>query len=105
MSGADEIFGIDAVEMRARILDDAVVAALDRPIAGNRDNRMRVNAGSDRRRGHSLNYRVLRRHAEQTARAQAARVDLEVSGIPREFGAGLDDARRESEKSSQELGD
>jgi hypothetical protein len=102
---ADDVFGIDTVEMRARILDDTVVAALDGPVAGNSNDRMRVDARGNRRRGHHLQDRIVWRHAEQAARSEIARVDLEVSGIPREFGAGLDDARRESEKSSQELGD
>jgi hypothetical protein len=42
-----------------------------------------VNAGSDRRRSHCLEDRVVRRHAEQAARAELARVDLAVTGVPR----------------------
>src|SRR5690349_18694155 len=43
VSGADDIFGIDAFEMRARILDDTIIAAFDRPVTGNRDDRGRVD--------------------------------------------------------------
>jgi len=70
MSGADDVFGIDPVEVRARIFDDTVIAVLDRPVAGDRNDRLRVNAGSDRRRSHCLEDRVVRRHAEQAARAE-----------------------------------
>src|SRR6516164_2812487 len=40
VTGTDDVFGIHTVEVRARIFDDTVVAALDRPIAFNRDDRM-----------------------------------------------------------------
>ena len=86
VSGADDVFGIHTVEMRARIFDDTVVAALDRPIAFNRDDRMRVDTGSNRRNGHRLQDRVVWRHPEQAARPQIARVDLEVAGVAREVG-------------------
>jgi hypothetical protein len=46
VSGADDVFGIDAVEMRDRIFNDAIVAVFDRPVAGDRDNRMRVTPGA-----------------------------------------------------------
>jgi len=105
VGGADDVFGIDAGEMRARIFDDTIVAARDRPVAGNRNDRMSVDAGSYRCRSHRLEDRVVRRHAEQAARSEVAWVDLEVTGIPRKFGGGLDDAHRESEKSTQELSD
>ena len=98
VSGTDDVFGVDALEMRARILDDTVVAAFDRPIAGNRDDRMRMDTGGTRGCGHRLEDRVVWRHAEQAARTQGARVDLEVAGIPREFDAGPDDAQWESKK-------
>src|ERR1700756_2019459 len=104
MSGADDVFGIDTVEMRARIFDDTVIAALDRSVAGDRNDRVRMNAGSDRRRSHCLEGWVVRRHAEQAARSELARVDLEVTGIPREIGGGLDDAHWKSKKLPQEFG-
>src|SRR5438034_9218928 len=91
--------------MRARIFDDTVVATLDRPAAGNGDDRVCVDTGGNRGRGHRLQDRVVWRHAEQAARSEVTRIDLEVRGIPRKFDAGLDNARRESKKSSQELGD
>src|SRR6267378_2935514 len=47
VSGADDVLGIDAVEMRARIFDDAVVATLDRPAAGNGDDRVCVDTGGN----------------------------------------------------------
>ena len=102
---ADDVFGIDTVEMRARILDDTVVAALDRPVAGNSNDRMRVDAGGNRCRGHRLQDRIVRRHAEQAARSEIAWVDLEVADIARKIAADLDDAYRESKKSPQKLGD
>jgi hypothetical protein len=105
VSGTDDVFGIDAFKMRARIFDDIVVAAFDRPIAGNRDDRMRMDTGGNRCCGHRLEDRVVWRHAKQTARTQVARVDLEVAGIARKFDAGADDAQRESKKPAQELGD
>src|SRR5262252_9209252 len=91
--------------MRARILDDTVVAALDRAVAGNRDDRMSVDTGGNRRCGHRLQDRVVWRHAEQAARPQIARVDLEVAGITREVGTELEDAHWKGKKSPQELGD
>src|SRR6516164_11005116 len=91
--------------MRARIFDDTVVAALDRAIALNRDDRMRVDTGGNRCCGHRLEDRIVWRHAEQAARSEIARVDFEVTGIAREVGADLEDAHRESEESPQELGD
>ena len=102
---ADDVFGIDTVEMRARILDDTVVAALDRPVAGNSNDRMRVDAGGNRCRGHRLQDRIVRRHAEQAARSEIAWVDLEIAGIARKFDACLDNAHGEGKKSPQELGD
>jgi hypothetical protein len=45
VSGADDVFGVDTFEMRARILDDTIIAAFDRTVAGNRDDRVRVNTG------------------------------------------------------------
>ena len=92
VSGADDVFGIDLIEMRARIFDDAVIAALDRPVAGNRNDRVRVNTGSDRRRGYCLEDWVLWSHTKQAARSEIARVDLEVSGIAGEVGTDLDES-------------
>ena len=91
--------------MRARIFDDTVIAALDWPIAANRDDRMRMDTRGNRRCGHRLEHRVVGRHAEQAARSEIARVDLEVAGIARKFGAGPDDAQWKSKESAQELGD
>ena len=96
---ADDVFGIDTVEMRARILDDTVVAALDGPVAGNSNDRMRVDARGNRRRGHRLQDRIVWRYAEQAARSEIAWVDLEIAGIARKFDAGLDNAHGEGEKS------
>src|SRR5215472_19243240 len=89
VAGVDDVFGIYTVEMRARIFDDTVIAALDRPTAFNRDDRMRVDTRCNRRCGHRLEYRVVWRHAEQAAQSQFAWVDLEVTGIAREVGAYL----------------
>src|ERR1700751_6354706 len=91
--------------MRARIFDDTVVAAFDRPIAGNRNDRMRVDTGGYRCCGHRLKDRVVWRHAEQAARPEIVRVNLEVAGIARKFDAGADDAQWKSKESAQELGD
>jgi len=103
--GTDDVFRIDAIEMRARILDDTVVAALDRPIAGNRDDRMRMDTWCNRCCRHRLEDRVAGRHAEQAARTEIVGVDLEVAGIARKLRASADDAQWESEKPPQELGD
>jgi hypothetical protein len=105
VSGTDNIFGIDAVEMRARIFDDTVVAALDRPIAGNRDDRMCMDTGGNRRCSHRLEHRVVGRHAEQAARSEIVRVDVEVAGIARKFDARPDDAQWKSKEPAQKLGD
>src|SRR5260221_2688781 len=56
--GADNVLGVDAFEMRAAVLDDAIVAALDRPVAVDRDDRMRVDAGDDRHGSHGPDDRV-----------------------------------------------
>jgi len=67
--GAHNVLGVDAIEMRTRILDDTVVAAFDRAVTGNRDDRVRVDAGGNRSRGYRLEDRVVWRHAEQAARS------------------------------------
>src|SRR6516165_5094332 len=105
VSGADDVLGIHTVEMRARIFDDTVVAAFDRPIAFNRDDRMRVDTRGNRRCGHRLEDRVVWRHAEQATRSEIARVDLEVAGIAREVGTDLEDAHWKGKEPPQELGD
>src|SRR5689334_19793688 len=45
--GADDVLGFDTGEMRALVLDDPVVAVLDRPVAVHRDDRMCMDAGYD----------------------------------------------------------
>jgi len=44
--GSDHQLGLHALDVRARILDDAIVAILDRPRSLDRDDRVRVNAGA-----------------------------------------------------------
>ena len=46
MVGPDDVFGLDAIEMRALVFDDAIVAILDRPLVGDRDDRIRMDAGA-----------------------------------------------------------
>src|SRR5271155_1246761 len=46
--------GFDAVDVRALVLDDAVVALLDGPRSFHRNDRMRVDAGRDRQRRQRL---------------------------------------------------
>ena len=66
---------------------------------------MRMDAGGNGRCGHCLEHRVAWGHAEQAARTQAARVDLEVADVARKLYAGPDDAQWKSEESAQKLGD
>jgi hypothetical protein len=46
VAGADDVFGLDAVEVPALVLDNAIVAGLDRPVAGARNDRIRMDAGA-----------------------------------------------------------
>src|SRR2546422_348747 len=46
--GPDHQLGLHALDVRARILDDAIVAILDRPRPLDRDDRVRVNPGGHR---------------------------------------------------------
>ena len=54
------------------------VAALNRPVAGNGNDRVCVDTGDNRCRGHRLQDRVVWRHAEQAAGSEATRIDFEV---------------------------
>jgi hypothetical protein len=59
-----------------------------------------MDTGGNRRCRHRLEDWVAWRHAEQAARSEIVRVDLEVAGIARKFDARPDDAQWKSEESA-----
>lgn len=58
VTGPYNQFRVDAVEMGAGVFDDAVIAFLRRAIAFNRNDRVSVDAGSNRDGDERLEHRV-----------------------------------------------
>ncbi len=58
----------DAVNVRALVLDDTVVARVNRPAAFDRYDRMGMHAGGDRRCRERLDERIGRIHVVQRGR-------------------------------------
>src|ERR1700687_2024799 len=60
--------GFDAIDVRALVLDDAVVAIFDRPQALHWNDRVSVNARRDRQRAESLNEGIGSVHVVERSR-------------------------------------
>jgi hypothetical protein len=106
MSGPDDIFRLDALDMRVLVLDDAVVADLDGAIAAHGDDRVGLDPFGDGCARQRPDQHAARRHAVDAAEPRLARQrgGLTVP-LRKDFRGRLQDVSRQTHQARDVVAD